>query len=78
MRGRTFIRASRRIGIERSSMRMVRTAPFPPFTCSTLVTFPTFTPAMRTGELALMSLAVLKAARISKCPRNGTDLVNPR
>ena len=61
------------------SMRIVTTRPARRVPSeSTFVTLPTFTPAMRTGELTFRSCTERNAARTSKCEANGLDFVNPK
>ena len=60
-------------------MRIVTTAAgWPPSRCETDETFPTSTPAIRTGEPGRMLFADEKTAEIVKWWRNGSDFVKPR
>src|SRR3954447_1108064 len=79
MRERTLSWASRWIGRPLSLISMVTSAPaLPSLNGSTLVTLPTSTPAIRTGDLGLRLLAVAKAALSSYGWANGLSLVNPK
>ena len=49
-----------------------------PSMCSTLVTLPTSTPAMRTGESSRMLLTDLNTPLTSNCCCHGSDLLNAR
>jgi hypothetical protein len=64
MRGRIFTCASLWIGRPLLSMRIFTTAACAPLTCSTPLTLPMSTPAMRTGEPGRMLFADGKTASI--------------
>src|SRR5690242_13195711 len=79
MRGRILARASVWIGRPDSPIVIVTSTASLPFDVgSTLVTLPTSTPAIRTGEPFLRLLEDSKAALISYWGLNGIDLVKPR
>ncbi len=82
IRGRILSFASSCSGRPLSSISIVTIAPAPSgppaLTGSTLVTLPTCTPATRTGDLILRSLAERNAALNSKRSANGLDFVNPK
>jgi hypothetical protein len=66
MRGRILAVASAWIGRPLSSIRIVTIAPSPPrFARSTLLTLPTSTPAIRTGDPGRMLFELANAARSS-------------
>jgi hypothetical protein len=65
MRGRIFSFASRWTGSASSFSSMTTTDAVDPGLASTFVTWPTFTPAMRTGDFAWMLVAFSKTARSS-------------
>ena len=77
MRGRIFSSASSWIGRPLSSISIVTlAASSPASTASTFVTFPTSTPAIRTGERVLMLFASWKYAVSSYGFANGFACVN--
>jgi hypothetical protein len=81
MRGRIVNSASLLIGRPFFWISIVTMAPAPSaalVSVLTDLTVPTLTPAIRTGDFALMSLAVRKAADTSKLSANGFDFVKPK
>jgi hypothetical protein len=72
MRGRILSSASSWIGRPCSSISIVTVAPSPPPSIgSTVLTMPTSTPAMRTGESGARLFTVLKLAENSYLSENG-------
>ncbi len=78
MRGRIFSSASLWIGRPWSWISIVMTALFVPSWPSTLVTLPTLTPAMRTGEFSRIEFADVNTALNSNGRENGLLFVKPK
>ena len=66
------------IGSPFSFISIVTTPKFEPSMCSTFVTLPTSTPAIRTGESRRMLLADWNTALNSNASCQGSDLLNAR